>query len=245
MVSDMTDGAILAVEGLSKRFGGVVATDNVSLQVSTGSMQCIIGPNGAGKSTFFSLLCGIQEPDSGRIVFKGKDITDTLPSHRVKEGLGLTFQTNRVFHNLSVRQNLEIPQGHLRSGRGNVAEERYALALNRLGLDPADETRASEIPHHKRQWLEITMVLAGGPDLLLLDEPTAGMAPEETGNTARVLHDLNRTGLTILVVEHDMAFVREIAQRVTVMHQGRVFADGPIGEVTARQDVRDIYLGRA
>jgi branched-chain amino acid transport system ATP-binding protein len=241
----MAADTILAVENLSKRFGGVVATDNVSLQVSAGSMQCIIGPNGAGKSTFFSLLCGIQEPDSGHITFKGKDITKALPSHRVKEGLGLTFQTNRVFHNLSVRQNLEVPQAHLRSNRGAAANDRYKLALDRFGLNPADETRASEIPHHKRQWLEIAMVLAGGPELLLLDEPTAGMAPEETSGTARMLHDLNRTGLTILVVEHDMAFVREIAERVTVLHQGRVFADGPIGEVTKRQDVRDIYLGRA
>ena len=235
-------GDILAVEKLSKRFGGVVATDNVSLAVATGSMQCIIGPNGAGKSTLFSLLCGIQAPDSGRILFKGSDITRALPSRRVKQGLGLTFQTNRVFHNLSVRQNLEIPQAGLRD---SGADERYALALRLFGLDARDETPASEIPHHKRQWLEIAMVLAGGPDLLLLDEPTAGMAQEETGNTARVLHELNRAGLTILVVEHDMAFVREVARRVTVLHQGRVFADGPIREVIARQDVRDIYLGRA
>jgi len=241
----MTDSIILAVEGLNKHFGGIVATDNVSLQVPAGNMQCIIGPNGAGKSTFFSLLCGLQNPDSGRIVFRGKDITHTPPSQRVKEGLGLTFQTNRVFHDLSVRQNLEIPLATLRASRGAVAEERYALALERFGLSDADDRQARAIPHHQRQWLEIAMVLAGGPDLLLLDEPTAGMAPEETGNTARVLHELNRTGLTILVVEHDMAFVREVARRVTVLHQGRVFADGPIAEVTARKDVRDIYLGRA
>ena len=118
------------------------------------------------------------------------------------------------------------------------------MALSHFGLDPGDDTRASEIPHHKRQWLEMAMVLASGPELILLDEPTAGMSPEETNNTARMLHDLQKTGLTILVVEHDMSFVREIAQRITVLHQGRVFADGPISEVTARQDVRDIYLGR-
>lgn len=236
---------ILSVEKLSKRFGGVVASDNISLQVSTGNMHCIIGPNGAGKSTFFSLLCGIQIPDSGRIIYKGKDITGTLRSFRVKHGLGLTFQTNRVFHDLSVRQNLEIPLSSLRGERGKAADERYVLALKRFDLDPNDETRASEIPHHKRQWLEIAMVLAGGPELILLDEPTAGMSPEETSGTARVLRDLNQTGLTIMVVEHDMSFVREVAQRVTVLHQGRVFADGPIDEVTARQDVRDIYLGRA
>ena len=105
----MVEASILSIEGLSKHFGGVVATDNVTLDVAAGDLQCIIGPNGAGKSTFFALLCGIHELDAGRIVFKGKDITRILPSRRVREGLGLTFQTNRVFGNLSVRQNLEIP----------------------------------------------------------------------------------------------------------------------------------------
>ena len=236
--------AILSIDGLKKQFGGVVATDNVTLDVAAGDLQCIIGPNGAGKSTFFALLCGLHELDGGGIVFKGKDITRMLPSRRVREGLGLTFQTNRVFGSLSVRQNLEIPLASIRGERGILAEDRYRIALERFDLDRQDETQAANIPHHKRQWLEIAMVLAGGPDLLLLDEPTAGMAPEETGNTAAVLRDLNRTGLTILVVEHDMAFVRKIARRVTVLHQGRVFADGTIDEVTARQDVRDIYLGR-
>jgi len=236
--------AILSIDGLKKQFGGVVATDNVTLDVAAGDLQCIIGPNGAGKSTFFALLCGLHELDGGGIVFKGKDITRMLPSRRVREGLGLTFQTNRVFGSLSVRQNLEIPLASIRGERGILAEDRYRMALERFDLDRQDATQAANIPHHKRQWLEIAMVLAGGPDLLLLDEPTAGMAPEETGNTATVLRDLNRTGLTILVVEHDMAFVRKIARRVTVLHQGRVFADGTIDEVTARQDVRDIYLGR-
>lgn len=240
----MTTPAMLSVDKLSKRFGGVVATDNVSLAVPAGSMHCIIGPNGAGKSTLFAVLSGIQKPDSGQIFYKGNDITKLLPSLRVKKGIGLTFQTNRVFHGLSVRQNLEIPQEAMRRNGGAAAEDRYRLALDRFGLDPIDDTPANSIPYHKRQWLEIVMVLAGGPDLVLLDEPTAGMSPEETSNTARVLRELNHTGLTFLVVEHDMAFVREIAQRVTVLHQGRVFADGPIGEVTERQDVRDIYLGR-
>ncbi|HZZ60909.1 MAG TPA: ABC transporter ATP-binding protein [Roseiarcus sp.] len=240
----MTEASILLIDGLKKRFGGVVAIDDVTLDVAAGDLRCIIGPNGAGKSTFFALLCGIHRLDDGRIVFKGKDITRMLPSRRVREGLGLTFQTNRVFGNLSVRQNLEIPLASIRSDTGAEGEDRYRMALERFGLDRDDETPAAKIPHHKRQWLEIAMVMAGNPDIMLLDEPTAGMAPEETGNTAAVLRDLNRAGLTILVVEHDMAFVRQIARRVTVLHQGRVFAEGTIDEVTARQDVRDIYLGR-
>lgn len=240
----MTNDSALTVDNLNKRFGGVVATDNVSLAVPQGSIQCIIGPNGAGKSTFFSLLAGIQKPDSGRISFNGIDITHMQPARRVRQGLGLTFQTNRVFHDLSVRQNLEIARAAAARADDEVRQDRYRMALDRFGLTSHDAAPARKIPHHQRQWLEIVMVLACGPDLVLLDEPTAGMSPQETGNTARVLRELNQTGLTLVVVEHDMAFVRDIAQRVTVLHQGRIFADGSLDEVTRRQDVRDIYLGR-
>lgn len=240
----MTGDSALTVDNLNKRFGGVVATDNVSLAIPRGSIQCIIGPNGAGKSTFFSLIAGIQKPDSGRIGFNGIDITHMQPAPRVRLGLGLTFQTNRVFHDLSVRQNLEIARAAAARADDEVRQDRYRMALDRFGLASHDEASARKIPHHQRQWLEIVMVLACGPDLLLLDEPTAGMSPQETGNTARVLRELNQTGLTLVVVEHDMAFVRDIAQRVTVLHQGRIFADGSLDEVTLRQDVRDIYLGR-
>ncbi len=237
----MNGTAILEVEHLAKRFGGVVATDDIDLAIHTGALQCIIGPNGAGKSTFFSLLCGIQRPDAGRILLEGREITRLAPFARVRLGIGLTFQTNRTFGELSVRQNLAVPMA-LRSGDG---EERYRYALQAFELSETEETLAREIPHHQRQWLEILMVLAGGPRIVLLDEPTAGMSPEETSHTAKVLRHLNGAGLTIVVVEHDIAFVREVADRVTVMHYGRIFADGPLAEVTARQDVRDIYLGRA
>jgi len=237
----VNDGAILKVEHLAKRFGGVVATDDIDLAIRSGGLQCIIGPNGAGKSTFFSLLCGILQPDAGRILFEEREITRLPPFARVRLGLGLTFQTNRTFGELSVRQNLAVPMA-TRSGDG---EERYRYALEAFELSEEDDTVARQIPHHQRQWLEILMVLAGGPRVVLLDEPTAGMSPEETSHTAKVLRHLNATGLTIVVVEHDIAFVREVADRVTVMHYGRIFADGPLAEVTARRDVRDIYLGRA
>ncbi|MGI9437504.1 MAG: ATP-binding cassette domain-containing protein [Geminicoccaceae bacterium] len=238
-------GSVLAVEKLAKRFGGVVATDDVDLTIETGSLQCIIGPNGAGKSTLFSLLCGIQKPDAGRIILKGEDIT-RLPSFaRVRKGLGLTFQTNRSYVELDVRQNLAIPMTNMRGARGAGAAERYRYALELFGFAEDDPTPVRELAHDRRQWLEILMVLAGGPELLLLDEPTAGMSPDETRQTAKVLRHLNESGLSIIVVEHDIAFVREVAKRLTVLHQGRVFADGPLDEITGRQDVRDIYLGRA
>jgi len=242
----MTDGAtILATEGLSKRFGGVVATENVSLAVPRGELRCIIGPNGAGKSTLFALLCGIHRPDTGRVTLKGEDVTRLPAFQRVRRGLGLTFQTNRAFHNLSVRQNLAAPLRLAGAERSAESEERYRYALRLFGLDETSDTPARELPHHQLQWLEVAMVLAGGPDILLLDEPTAGMSPEETLQTARVLQHLNRGGLTIVVVEHDIAFVREVAQTITVLHQGRVWVEGGVEAVTNNEDVRKIYLGRA
>jgi branched-chain amino acid transport system ATP-binding protein len=235
---------ILATETLAKRFGGVVATEDVNLAIASGELRCIIGPNGAGKSTLFALLCGIHRPDTGRILFKGEEVTHLPAFRRVRRGLGMTFQTNRAFHALSVRQNLEVP-AKLGAVRTDEAEARYRYAIGIFGLDAASDLPARELPHHQLQWLEIAMVLAGGPEVLLLDEPTAGMSPEETLQTGRVLQHLNQAGLTIVVVEHDIAFVREVAHRITVLHQGRIWVEGTVDEVTANEDVRKIYLGRA
>lgn len=236
---------ILVTRELSKRFGGVVATDHVSLEVPRGELRCIIGPNGAGKTTLFALLCGLERPDNGQILLKGEDATRLLPFHRVRLGLGLTFQTNRAFHNLSVRQNLEAPLRRVRAEHDSEAEARLAYALEQFGLDPSSSHLARHLPHHQLQWLEIAMALATRPDILLLDEPTAGMSPGETKRTAEVLQHLNQTGLTIIVIEHDIAFVREVARSVTVLHQGRVFAEGTVDSITAHEEVRRIYLGQA
>ena len=235
---------ILRTERLAKRFDGVVATNDVSISVARGELRCIIGPNGAGKSTLFSLLCGIYRPDAGSVFLKGEDVTRLPAFRRVRRGLGLTFQTNRVFHRLSVRQNLRAVLQIDRADRPTDAEERYRFALERFGLDPDSEMPAKELPHHRLQWLEIAMVLAAGPDIVLLDEPTAGMSTDETLQTGAVLKHLNASGLTIVVVEHDVAFVRDVAQRVTVVHQGRVFAEGTVDEITEHADVRRIYLGK-
>lgn len=244
--SDGTNAeAALRAEKLSKRFGGVVATDGIDLVVRRGDLRCIIGPNGAGKSTLFALLCGIYRPNSGRILLNEQDVTALPAFRRVQRGLGLTFQTNRAYHDLSIRQNLEIPAGGVASRDSAVAADRYRYALDLFEFDLMSEQPARELPHHRLQWLEIAMVLAAGPEILLLDEPTAGMSPDETLQTARLLQQLNRGGLTIIVVEHDIAFVREVAQAVTVLHQGKIFAEGTVGEITAREDVRKIYLGRA
>jgi branched-chain amino acid transport system ATP-binding protein len=231
---------VLRTESLCKRFGGVVAADKLNFGVRLGQFRCIIGPNGAGKSTLFALLCGIHQPDAGRIFFKDTDITALTAFRRVRLGIGLTFQTNRAFHALTVAENLDAARRAL-SGR---RDDHFRYALSAFKLEDALHRAARELPHHQLQWLEICMALRQGPEILLLDEPTAGMSPDETLYTATILRELSATGLTIVVVEHDIAFVREVADSVSVLHYGRMFAEGTVAEITARDDVRQIYLGR-
>ena len=236
---------VIETRSLNKRFGGVVAADNVNFKVQSGEFRCMIGPNGAGKSTLFAMLCGMEIADSGQVFIFGRDVTRAQAFRRVLLGVGLTFQTNRAFQQLSVRENLAIPQASANLENKESGQTRLAFALDAFGLDPNDETRAAELAHNRLQWLEIAMVLVSYPKLILLDEPTAGMSPEETQQTAKVLKHLNSTGLTIVVVEHDMSFVKDVAQTVTVLHQGQIFAEGSVADITAHEDGRRIYLGRA
>ena len=237
----------LETRNVNKRFGGVVAANNIDLKIEPGELRCIIGPNGAGKSTLFSLLCGIQRADSGEIYIGGHNVTHMQPYKRVRHGIGLTFQTNRAYQELSVKHNFMVPNPSLAVSKEahQQGQERLMLALEEFGLDLNDDTLASEIPHHTLQWLEISMVLAGFPDLVLIDEPTAGMSREETDRTVTVLKKLNDSGLTIIVVEHDMHFVKSIAKKVTVLHQGRIFIEGNLDEVVTNEEVKKIYLGHA
>jgi branched-chain amino acid transport system ATP-binding protein len=233
--------ALLRTEGLTKSFGGVLAVDHLSFALAPGEMRCLIGPNGAGKSTLFSLLSGLQYPDHGRILFKGDDVTGLPAYRRVRKGVCLKFQTTRVYRGMSVAQNLLIAGGDGRSSRKDNA--RLDWALGALRLDAELDVPAGTLPHSHQQWLEICMALATAPELLLLDEPAAGMTPEETALTTRFLIDLNDQGLAVLVVEHDMAFVRQIGRSVTVLHYGRIFSEGTLDEIEANQEVRRIYLG--
>ena len=232
--------ALLQTERLTKSFGGVHAVDRLDLTIAAGELRCLIGPNGAGKSTLFSLLAGLHRPDAGRILFKGEDITGVQPHQRVKRGLCLKFQTTRIYRGMTVAQNLLIAGGGRLNGSNNTQLE-WALAA--LDLNPERDVPAAALPHSYQQWLEICMALATQPELLLLDEPTAGMTPEETSATARFLIDLNNRGLAILVVEHDMAFVRQVGRDVTVLHYGRIFSEGTLEEIEANREVRRIYLG--
>ena len=242
---DISHDSILKTENITKRFGGLVAVDNVSMSINNGEIRCIIGPNGAGKSTFAQLVCGTHIADKGKVFLKNRDITKLQAYQRVQLGIGIKFQTNRAFHNLTVSQNLKVP---LRNGKKNkkvLAINYFDIALELFKLDRTTDLLAKELAHHQLQWLEICMALATKPDILFLDEPTAGMSPEETYFTSEVVKKLNENGLTIIVVEHDMVFVKEIAQSVTVLHQGRIFAEGSIEEVSSDERVKNIYLGQS
>jgi branched-chain amino acid transport system ATP-binding protein len=238
-MTESTTGPLLRTLDLVKSFGGVKAVDHLNLELAAGELRCLIGPNGAGKSTLFGLLSGLHRPDSGRILFKGEDITRLPPYRRVRKGLCQKFQTTRIYRDLTVAQNLLIAGGTQANGKN----QRLGWALGTLDLSRALSVRAGELPHSHQQWLEICLTLATEPDLLLLDEPTAGMTPDEAALTARFLIELNQHGLTVLVVEHDMAFVRLIAHPVTVLHYGRIFGEGTLEEIEANQEVRRIYLG--
>ena len=232
---------LLEARGVSKHFGGVFAVEGVDLAVEKGEIHCLIGPNGAGKSTLFKLTVGIYAPSAGNIVFRGTDVTKTAPFERVKRGMSIKMQAPSVFKALPVRQNLHIALQH-HADRGEVEKEEDRL-LGLLGLAEDAEKEAGALSHGQQQWLEIGMALALKPLLLLLDEPTAGLSPEETFRTGTLLQRLNRDGMTVLVVEHDMTFVRQIATRVTVLHLGRVFARGGIDDIVADPRVAEIYLG--
>ena len=200
---------LLEVKNLSKAFGGVRAVDGVDFSVEAGELRCIIGPNGAGKSTIFKLLLGSIRPDRGTIQFKGRDITRMQPHRRTHMGIGVKFQNLGVYQALTVRHNLQLPLQHQLSGAAMDAE--IVHLLDRLNLRDMEDETVGSLSHGQKQWLAIGMVLALKPSLLLLDEPTAGMSPEETRATGELVEAVNREGVTALVVEHDMAFVRQLA----------------------------------
>lgn len=232
---------LLKTEHLTMRFGGVVANDDINFTLQEMELRCLIGPNGAGKSTFFKSLTGQQKPTSGSIAFRGQPITGQLPHQIARMGIGIKTQVPNVFNGLTVRENIWLA-ARRKSTPGSlpklVAE---VLELTRLG--PEAERIVATLSHGQRQWVEIGMVLAAEPDLILLDEPAAGMTDEETLRTADIIRDINKSR-AIMVVEHDMAFIRLIAKTVTVFHQGRVLMEDTVDKVLADQRVRDVYLGK-
>ena len=233
--------ALLRTVGLNKRFGGLHVTADVNLDVQPGEIHCLIGPNGAGKSTLFRLILGDYAPSSGQVLYDGQDVTALRPHERVRRGMSVKFQVPGVFASLTARHNLEIALQHHTSRTKLPAEVARLLAL--LGLEDAAGQPAGALSHGQQQWLEIGMAVALQPRLLLLDEPAAGLSPDETHATGELVQTLNREGVTVLAVEHDMEFVRQVAHRVTVLHLGRIFAQGTVAEVVANEQVAAIYLG--
>jgi len=233
--------ALLQTIGLNKHFGGLHVTADVNFDVQQGEIRCLIGPNGAGKSTLFRLILGEYAPSSGQVMYAGQDVTPLRPYQRVRRGMSVKFQVPGVFSALTARHNLEIALQHHTSRTTLPSEIARLLAL--LGLEDAANQAAGSLSHGQKQWLEIGMAVALKPRLLLLDEPAAGLSPEETHATGELVQALNADGMTVLAVEHDMEFVRQIAHRVTVLHLGRVFAEGSVADVVTNPDVAAIYLG--
>ena len=244
---------ILEADHLRKEFGGLVAVAGVSLRVRAGSLHSIIGPNGAGKTTLFNLLSGIIKPTSGHVSFDGQDITP-LPPHRIAHlGIGRAFQITNVFPNLSVFENARLAAQALGNHNLNLLApaSRYReydasahKALSRVGLADKANVLASFLPHGDKRKLELAILLAQEPRVLLLDEPTAGMASEQVPQLLALIADLRRDGdKTILLVEHNMDVVMNVSEAITVMHQGEVLAEGNPADIAANELVQKAYLG--
>jgi branched-chain amino acid transport system ATP-binding protein len=247
--------SLLQVEGASKRFGSLVAIDDVSMTVEPGELRAIIGPNGAGKTTFFNLVSGLFAPTSGAILFEGRDITALAPEKRVARGMARTFQITEVFPELSVAENIrvavEIAAGYRltpwlgRAARAGV-ETRVSELLRMGGLADRGGVRVGALSHGDQRAAEIMMSLALRPRILMLDEPTAGMGDQETYEIARLVRRLHRqAGLTIMLIEHDMRVVFNLADRIMVLAEGRVLAEGTPQEIAESDKVQAAYLGKA
>jgi branched-chain amino acid transport system ATP-binding protein len=247
----MTD-PVMRVRGLRKRFGGVCATDDVSLDVLVGETHAIIGPNGAGKTTLLSLLSGQLKPDGGSVIFNGRDVT-RLPAHaRAHVGIARSFQVTSVFADLTVHDNVALAvqahHGHsfrlwhpVRKER-SLREPAFEL-LRVMGLDDRADWIAGNLSHGERRQLELAMALAGAPKLLLLDEPMAGMGSDETARMIEILGSLD--GQAMLLIEHDMDAVFTLADRISVLVSGRIIATGLPDHIRANEEVRRAYLGES
>jgi urea transport system ATP-binding protein len=244
-------GTLLYLDGITVSFDGFKALDTLSLVVEEGELRTIIGPNGAGKTTMMDVITGKTRPDVGTALFDGRhDLTQLREEATANLGVGRKFQKPTVFEPLTVFQNLELA---LKSQRGVIATLRFRLngqtqarideILDVCGLGDLQDRQAGQLSHGQKQWLEIGMLLIQDARLLLLDEPVAGMTDEETAKTARLIHDI-KSRHTLIVVEHDMAFVRELGARTTVLHQGTVLTEGSVDAVQNDPKVIEVYLGR-
>lgn len=233
---------LLEVVGLSKLFGGVRAVDNVTWAIDVGQTRCIIGPNGAGKSTFFQLLIGRVRADAGLITFRDVEVTRRHPFERARLGLAVKPQNLGVFSELTVEHNLRVCLQRI--AKGPILEDLLMDRLSQLGLQAKSKFLTKELSHGEKQWLGVGMAIATAPKLLLLDEPTAGMSAAETEKTVELIRGVAANGTSIIVVEHDMAFVRSLGVEITVFHNGRIFVTGSLADIEKNEDVQRLYLGK-
>ena len=241
--------AHLVVSDLRVSFNGFQAVNGMNLSVKKGELRCLIGPNGAGKTTCLDLICGRTKPTGGSVVFNGQHL-ESMEEYRIaRAGVGRKFQVPSVFRELTVRENLEVayckePGVFPNLGRGTNGEQAEGLESLSRFVDLADQLDqpAAYLSHGQTQWLEIALLLAQDAELILMDEPAAGMTAQETRKTANILNRLKGRH-TLIVVEHDMGFVKEIADEISVMHQGKLLAEGSVAEIANDARVREAYLG--
>jgi urea transport system ATP-binding protein len=243
---------LLEVSGVTVTFDGFRAINNLSLSIGPQELRAVIGPNGAGKTTFMDIITGKTKPDSGTVIWGDKSVSllGKSESAIARAGIGRKFQRPTVFEAQTVAENLHLalknargPFAVLRSRRGASDTDRALAIATEIGLADQMDRRSGELSHGQKQWLEIGMLLAQEPRLLLVDEPAAGMTPAEREHTTDLLKRAAETR-AVVVVEHDMEFVRRLGCKVTVLHEGRVLAEGSLDHVTANQEVIDVYLGR-
>ena len=241
----------IAITGLTKRFGGVQALNEVSLEVRSGERHVVLGPNGAGKTTLFNVICGEERPTAGSIVLFGRDITRSRPYQRAALGLARTYQVTSLFPTLTVASNVMLAvQGHDSAkyhlhrpvGKYDRLRERTEAVLDEWGLSDKGDHIASELSYGDQRVVEIALALAQGPRLLLLDEPTSGLSVDETQRVVTTLQGL-QADVTVLLIEHDMDVAFAVAEQVTVLHRGNVIAQGPSEAVRTHPEVLRIYLG--
>ena len=237
----MTAAPLIETRQLTMNFGGVQAVRNVDFSAAEGELRCLIGPNGAGKSTFFKMLTGQLVPTRGEVLFRGRPISGRQPHEIARLGIGIKTQVPSVFDGLTAHENLWLAAS--RGKRGRAVGRAVDDAIERLMLRPIVDRLVGQLAHGQRQWVELGLVLLTEPVLILLDEPAAGMSDDETTRTAELIRDINRTH-ALIVVEHDMAFIRKIARDITVFDRGEILAEGPAHRVLSDRRVRDVYLGK-
>jgi len=244
--------AILNIKNLYRHFGGVNAINGVNLSFVENELRSIIGPNGAGKTTLFNVITGKLPASSGQVIYGGKDITNKPPHEVVRLGICRTFQKSSIFPGLTVLENVRIARQARVGGSRRIFSARDSLKavnedtwaiLDRLGLHEQAEMLARKLSHGDQRLMEIGVALAGGPQVLLLDEPTAGMSPRETERTTHLVRQLAKE-VAVILVEHDMEVVMSISDRISVMHQGAIIAEGTPNEIQKNDQVREAYLGK-